>query len=325
MLLALNLRLDGQQLFRAAGIADEFPYEPGLQIARPPEDDESPFSFRFNMDSFSSSIRSIVRSEMKQRNVRDLLGSRPLRIGMNYLMYWVFDSEHPPANERHTGLFPEFCEMLGMTLQKQVELVYVPFSNYLEQLRSGHIDLFGPTMVVPNLPVQVNFSTPIFRLGISAIVRKRPDPSLPDLPIPTKPEQLSDVRFQITVNRNSLPHLITNTLLKRSDSTIIVGSSDDECVERVLMRGLQRPAHIFVTNSVRAIHEAKKHPKELAVIFHTRSTVLDFADVGMPVRPDWPEVVPVINDAIRFLQARGGLTERIMNLYKGELSEVAAM
>ena len=41
ILLAFNLRLDGQKLFDAAGIQDRFPYESGLEITKPNNDKDN--------------------------------------------------------------------------------------------------------------------------------------------------------------------------------------------------------------------------------------------------------------------------------------------
>ena len=322
ILLSLNFKIKGEDLFRAAGISDLFPYDAGLQIARPEQDSGGLFSLKFNMEGFTETIRSVVRSEIRQRNVKDLLGVRPLKIGVNYLEYWLFDKRQPPADEKHGGFFPEFCKMLGVALQKEVELVYVPFSRYMEMLSNGQIDIFGPTMHRPNLPVQIQFSHPIFRLGVSAILRKRTTPGLEEVPIPKKPADLHDDRYKIVVTRNSLPHLLANTLLKRPDSSLILCSSDEEGVDRVMLRGLSHPAHVFVTNSVLAIETAQSNPKDLTAIFASKDNLIDLADNTLAIRPDWPEVLPTINDAIRFLQSRGGLFNRLVDAHKGPLRDV---
>lgn len=321
MLLALNFRIDGQKLFDAAGINDRFPYESGLEITRPAQRDNGFFSFRFDMDGFTDAIRSVVRSEVRQRSVKDILGNRPLRIGMNYHMFWMFGSKNPPSDGKHSGLFAEFAAMLGVALQKEVELVAVPFSQYIESLGSGKFDMFGPTMIVPNLPLNIFFTRPIFRLGVSALFRKREHRELPVLPEP-RLEDLRDERYQIAVVQNSLMHLLANTRLKRSDATLILCASDEEAIERLTLRGVSRPAHVFLTNSMRALTSAKELSKDVSLLFATRNSLLDLHDVGIAVRPDWPEVLPVINDAIRFLYTRGGFPERLAKLYTGDSREV---
>jgi len=325
ILLAFNFRIDGPKLFQAAGLSKSFPYEAGLSIGRPEQDSEGLFSLKFNMEGFTDVIRSIVRSEVRRRSIKDLLGNRPLRIGMNYHQYWLFDFNRSAVGGKHLGVFPEFCQMLGVALQKEIEYITVPFSSYFEMLASGQIDLFGPTMIRPHLPVDILFSIPIYRLGISALFRQRPCPDLPELPAPKTLEDLQDSKYSITVLENSMPHLIVNTLLKRPDSTIITCSSDEEGIERITLRGIKRPAHVFVTNSVTALDAARQNPKDVAALFATRKTLLDLADDSIAIRPDWPEVVPVVNDAIRFLQARGGFSERMSKVHSGALREVVEL
>lgn len=321
VLLAFNLKLDGQKLFEAAGVRERFPYDSGLQIGPPPIEQDGLFSLRFNAERFTETIRAVVRSEIRTRSVKDLLGSRPLKIGLNYHMFWMFGNKAPPADEVHTGLFPELCAMLGLALQKEVELINVPFSNYMEMLRSGQIDLFGPTMVIPNLPDHILFTTPLFRLGVSALFRKKPHPELEDLPVPTV-EALQDPRYKIAVLKGSMPNLIVNTLIKRGDQSLVLCSSDEEAIERITLRGVSRPAHIFVTNSMTGSTFSKTYAKDLTLLFGTKATRLSMAEVSIAIRPDWPEVVPVINDAIRFLYARGGVTERLEKLYSGDYRQL---
>lgn len=324
ILLAFNFKIPGEKLFRASGIEDKYPYETGLEIAKSASQGDGLFSIKFNMEAFTDSIRSIVRSEVRSRSFKDLLGNRPLRIGVNYHQYWLFNSQNAPADGKHTGLFPEFCTMLGLALQKEVELVHIPFSNYINLITSGQLDLFGPTLAVPNLPDDILFSAPIFRLGVSALYRKNQHRDLPAVTAPRSVDDLRNEKYVVAVLKDSLPHLIANTLLKRADSSLLLVSSDEEGIERVTMKGVHRPAHVFMMNSISALLAAKKHPKDVEPLFTTRKTLLDLADNSIAIRPDWPEVVPVINDAIRFLQARGGLEERLTNLYSGDMAEVIA-
>ena len=322
ILLALNFKIDGNKLFQAAEVTEPFPYAPGLQIAQPEQQNDGLLSVRFNMEGFADAIRNIVRSEVRQRSVKDLLGSRPLRIGLNSHQFWMFDSKTPPADGKYSGIFPEFCRMLGVALQKEIEISYIPFANYIEALSNGKIDLFGPTQLRPNLPVEILFTIPIYHLGVSAVFRKRETPELEALPVPKDVEALRDERYQITVLRNSTAHLICNTLLKRPDSSLIICSSDAEGIERVTLRGISRPAHLFISNSITAIESHRQTPKDLTLLFATQNTLLDLAENSIAVRPDWPEVLPVINDAIRFVHSRGGFSERLAKLGSGPYKEV---
>jgi len=320
-LLAFNLDLDGANLFNLAGIKEPFPYESDLKLSRATEASKGLFSLSFNMEALSDTIREVVRSEVRQRSVKDLLSEGPLRIGMNDHMSWLFEGE---SSSEHRGVFPEFCQMLGMTLQKDIQLTRTRYSNYIGMLANSQLDLFGPTMAIPNLPEHILYSIPIFKLGVSALVRKRKTTGLDLLPVPESIEELRNTDYKIAVLKKSLPHLIVNTLLKRPDETLILCSSDEEGIDRITLKGVNSPAHLFVTNSMTALLGHKKMQKETALAFHKKGTLLDLSDVCIAVRPDWPEALPVINDAVRFLQARGGLYRRLKNVHRGELAEVVA-
>ena len=319
ILISLLFKASGEDFFRAAGIRDPFPFEPSLQITQPSTEQESILSLRFNTDLLAQAIRSVVRSELRTRSVKDVLGERPLRIGVNYHYYWLFEDRASSKTGVHKGIFPDFCSLLATALQKEVELVTVPFLDYIDKLKSGQIDLFGPMMVVPNQPSHIHYSVPLFRLGISALFRKKEAHDLPVVPEPKTIDVLKGTGYKIAVVRNSHPQLLANTLLKKSDSELILCASDEEGIERVTLRGIARPAHIFLTNSATAFYAEKEYPKDIEFLFGPHDDALDHEDCALAVRPDWPEVVPVVNDAIRFLQTRGGFTERLREFASGEL------
>lgn len=322
ILLALNFGISGKKFFEAADIVEDFPYEHGLEIAKPTREESGLFSVKFNAEAFAEVVKSVVRSEVSSRTPRDLLRGRPLKIGLNYHQHWLFDSHTPPANEKHTGLFPEICRMLGLALQIDIELKYIPYASYLDSISRGEIDLFGPTMVVPNLPIRVGYSTSLYKLGMSALWRKRSVPGFQELPTPKQIEDLLNPAIKIAVTKNTLPHLLANTRLNRQDSELLLCSSDEEAMERITLRGLQRPAHLFLTNSMTALLAAKQNKQSLGLLFATRETLLDLADNAIAIRPDWPELPAMINEALTFLLSRGGLIERLKSFHKGDASNV---
>jgi transcriptional regulator with XRE-family HTH domain len=311
ILLALNFRIDGEQLFRAAGLREDFPYEPSAEISLKKDEDPGFVSLRVDMDGFTNAIRGIVRTEMRGRGVKELLEKRPLRIGLNYHQFWLYETRLPPSNKQYEGFFPQFCRMLGIALQREVRIEYVPFARRLEKMRDGEIDLFGPMMVAPNLPGEIMFTHPLYRLGVSALFRKKEVDSLERLQPPRSVQELREKPYEIALLRNSFLHLLANTLLKRDDSSLILCDSDDETVERVLLKGVVRPAHLALINSVSANYCAKEHESDLQFLFSKKGSLLDYSDTAIAVRPDWPEIVPVLNEAIRFVLTRGGMAERL--------------
>ncbi len=322
ILLALNFKIPGKRLFDAAGIGDEFPYASNLEITTPTKEDLGLFSVKFNSDAFVDAIRTVIRSEVKTRTPRDLLRDRPLKIGLNYHQYWLFGSHTPPESQQHTGLFPEICKMLGLALQIDIELIYVPYASYMDKLLKGEIDLYGPSMVVPNLPARILFSRALYELGISGLWRKREAPGLQTMPEPKKADDLQNVGYKIAVTRNTYSHLIANTRFGRSDQDLILCSSDEEALERITLRGLQRPAHIFISNSITSIMSAKEHPQSLGLLFAKRNSVIDYAANAIAIRPDWPEMVQMVNEALSFLLNRGGVSDRLRAFHSGQVGEV---
>lgn len=316
ILLAFNFKIDGQALFDAAGLHEKFPYESGLSLNKEAASEQGIFSVKFDMEALNRSILSAVRSEIRSRRPQDLLGGRPLRIGVNYHHPWMFTSPNPPANQDHRGVFPDFCKTLGIALQRDVEMVHVPYADFLDQLTSGKIDIFGPTTKVPNLPTHIFYSKGLYRLGITALFRTKPATSLEPVKVPESFDDLRDEKYQIAVLKNSVAHLICNTRLRRSDGSLIMCSSDGEGIERVLLKGLQKPAHLFITNTITANITAQEHGKDLEIAYHTRKSLIDKFDCALAIRPDWPEMLGVINDALDFLKSRGGFSKQFEQLFK---------
>lgn len=319
ILLALNFELkDLSSFLAAAGIRDPWPYEPVLRLTEDTAQDSKLLSIRLDMDGFTDAIRGMIRSEIRQRSIHDLLGKRPLRIGFNKTQTWMFDPAAPGAK----GFFVEFCDMLGVSLQQEIEGVPMGFSDYARKLASGEIDFFGPIMSAPHSSTGVLFTQPLYKLGVSAVFRTRQTADLENLAAPTDIEELASGNYQIAVVRNSLPHLLANTRLNRSDSSLIICQSDEEAFDRVILKGITKPAHIFVCNAPMAKAFAVSHAKQVKLLFGTRDTLLDLADNSIAVRPDWPEVVPVINEAMNFIVNRGGFRERMKRTISKELIEL---
>jgi ABC-type amino acid transport substrate-binding protein len=324
ILMALLFKTSGEEFFKACGVGSAFPHERGLQITLPSAEEDSVLSLKFNTNLLSETIRTIVRGELRTRNVRDILSGKILKIGINEQYSWLFDKE-TSRGAAPQGFIPDFCKMLGMTLQKEVELVPVPFSEYLNKLESGTIDLYGPLMITPNLPIDVQFTTPLFQLPVSALFRKKKVTELANLAEPKSIDDLILKPYTIAVVRHSLSHILATTLLKKKDSELVLCASSEEAIERTMLREIPRPVHMTVLNGAAATLAAEEFPKDLSLLFATKEDNLDLAESAFAVRPDWPEVVPVINDAISFLKKRGGLIQRLKDAHKGKLAALAVI
>jgi hypothetical protein len=310
LLLAFNFELENcQRILDAAGMKDVWPYPNDIGLNKSESRNSGLLSIKLDMDGFTEAIRAVVRSENKQRSLKDLMGRRPLRIGLNFSQKWMFDEILPTGKDRPQGFFPEFCEMLGVALQREIETVTTRFGDYVEMLSRGEIDMYGPLMAAPHSSKEIPFTAPLYKIGVSAVMRKRPTEDLEPLPVPEKADDLVRRDYKIAVLKDSLPHLLANTRWKRPDSQLIVCESDEEAVDRIVLRGIKRPAHIFICNALLA-KRIKSEQKELHLLFNSRESILDLADDSLAVRPDWPEFLPVVNEAIRFLMSRGGLSTR---------------
>ena len=309
LLLALNFELrDPMQLFRAAGINEPWPFDPGVGLGKRNPEEDSFFTLRFDLDRFATVIRDVVRTELKPRNFRDVLAGRALRVGMNPTQQWLFEPGEAPDS---AAFFPHFCEMLQASLQCKIETQVVDFPDYVGELLSGRIDIYGPMMSAPGFAHNIPFTIPLHRMGVSALMRRRPTTGMEELPPPSDVDDIMRGKYIIAVVRNSRPHLLANTRFNRSDSSLVICESDDEAIDRVMLKGVKKPAHLFLCNSVMAHQVRSEHPRELELLFAAQDTFLDLADNSLAVRPDWPELVAILNDSLRFLFGSGGLASQL--------------
>jgi hypothetical protein len=315
ILLALNFEMaDPHSLFRASGLKDPWPFEGPLSLSRKEEQGEGFLSVKLDMGGFVDAIRSVVRTELKPRTLHTLLGGRPLKIGVNPTQPWLFD--RTPAGELSLtqGIAADLFRMLQSSLQCEIETIITPFPRYIDKLSTGEIDIYGPMMSSPHARSNILFSLPVHRLGMSVLFRERSSQGLPELAPPTSIEDLINAEYRIAVIRDSRAHLVANTHLKRSDSELLLCTSDEEAIDRITLKGVARPAHIFLCNSVLAHHIHAEHQDHLKLIFASPETLIDMCDNSFAIRPDWADALPAINNAIRFIMSGGGLREQMENL-----------
>ncbi len=315
LLLALNFGMrDPRELFRAANIDEAWPFDDGAQISKPEQQANGFLSVKLDMAGLVDAIQGAVRAELRPRTLKDLLNGRPLKIGLNPTQPWLFQMDDRGTPDYQHGLLPDLCGLLENSLRCQIQTSVVQFDSYLDMLRAGDIDLFGPMLSTPHAPSNILFSLPINRIGMSALLRTRETSGLPDLPRPTRFEDLKDPAYQIAVMRNSRAHLIANTRLNRANDTLILCSAPDEALDRLLVRGISRPAHVFICSAMSAKRHVALNPGCFEVRFDTPSTMIDIGDNAFAIRPDWPEVAPTINHAISFIMNSGGFSRKIREM-----------
>ncbi len=307
ILLALNFELpDPSSLFDAAKLNDRWPYDDGSRIA-PKEQEQNGFlSVKLDMGVLTDAIRSIIHTESRPREILDLTQGTPLRMGLNRYQGLIFFDHHSPAKK---GFFLEFCEMLAMTLRCKIETVDIPFSEYPDKIRNFEIDLFGPKNVrLGSSPGQTTI--PFCRMGLSALIRRRPSPALEGLPPPETQADLLNQSYKIAVLRNSRSHLFANVALRRQDGDLVLCDSIEETVERTMLSGIARPVHLTICNSPSAVQQKELHAADLGLSFSRPENLLELCDDCISVRSDWPELVSLINQSITYLLRTGALQER---------------
>lgn len=324
ILLALNFDMKQPQLiFDAAGISERWPLDRDLGLRKAGDSDSGFLSVRLDMNGLADALRDVVRAEIRPKSLKQLTRGKPLRIGINAQQGWLFAEDTLGGRgQKPAGLFPEICEMLGVSLQCPVELSLVPYSDYLEKFARDELDVYGPIIAAPNLPSGTIFTKGLYRIGMSALYRKRQNPDLASLPAPKSVQDILDGRYQIAVLKNSRSHLLANTRLKRSDDELILCSSHEEALERILMKGIRRPAHLFFCNSVMAIRYQKLHKQDIDLLFATPKTVVDMAEDALAVRADWQELATAINDFLAFLIRTGSLKERLNKWFPEDMQGV---
>ncbi len=315
ILLALNFEMAAPEtLFRAAGVKDSWPFEGALSLSQKEDRGEGFLSVKMDMGGFVDAIRSVVRTELKPRTLHTLLAGRPLKIGVNPTQPWLFDRTASGELCLTQGIAADLYRMLQSSLQCEVETLIIPFPRYIDKLSTGEIDIYGPMMSSPHARSNILFSLPVHRLGMSVLFRERPCQGLPQLAPPTSIDDLMNNEYRIAVMRDSRAHLVANTHLRRADGELLLCTSDEEAIDRITLKGVARPAHIFLCNSVLAHYVHAEHRDHLKLVFASPETLIDMCDNAFAVRPDWADALPAINNAIRFIISGGGLWEQMENL-----------
>jgi ABC-type amino acid transport substrate-binding protein len=315
LLLALNFGMkDPSTILRAAKIDEPWPFDRGAEINRSETPANGFLSVKLDMEGFVDAIKGVVRDQIRPRTIREILGDRPLRIGLNTIHPWMFETNATGRMDPTKGFMPELCHLLGSSLGCPVSIKPVPYGQYVDALALGEIDLFGPVLSIPEGPAKAFFSIPINRLGLSALMRLRTTAGLDQLSAPDSFDQIRGQGYVIAVVRNSRAHLIANMRLNRPDDTLIVCDSVEEALDRLVLTGVNKPAHIFICTTISAHRYSEQHPNEVSALFDTASTLIEMADNTFAIRRDWAEAVPIINQALQFVLSSGGFARRAEQL-----------
>lgn len=317
ILLALNFKLkDPAEIFRLANTKDPWPYDRPVRLVSGSEEQPGFLTVRLDMQGLTEAIRDVVKAESRPRTVRELTHGNPLRIGLNRAQDFFFSGPRdtfPPK-----GFFPELCHLLELGLQTKIETRAVPFSDALELLTSGQIDIYGPMITTPPRLGKAHFTRPFSRIGLSALGRKKRAIGLAPLPAPKSLQELRTKPYIVSVLRDTAAHHFAETSLG-ADTVLVVSDSPAEALERVTMVGIPRPAHLMLVDATIAVALYQSYRDDLELLFAEPERTLTFFENSIAVRPDWPELQLMLNEALLFMEKAGSLNALLERYVEGGL------
>jgi ABC-type amino acid transport substrate-binding protein len=324
ILLAFNFELENPQiLFDAAGLNEEWPFDNRLRLLRADDANAGFLSLKLDMQGFTGAIREIVRQEFKPRTITDLSRGRPIRVGFNVNQSWLFKDEG--EGKLPSGLYPEIFNMLGIALRNKLEIEVVHHGDYIGSMNNDELDIYGPIFTLPERLGGALYTIPFCWVGISALWRKRKGAKLEELPAPKSIEDLKDTRYEIAVLKGAVSHHFANTRLQRPDSSLILCEGGEEALERLVLTGIKRPAHIVLSDSATALYNSDQAGRDYEILFASKSSILGAYENTIAVRPDWPELVNVLNDTLRFLGRQGTLNELVKKWLPAPVRDVVEL
>lgn len=316
-LLALNLEMaDPTELFRIAELNDAWPFEKGMGIRKAGAHETGLLSINLDMNGFADVVRDLVRSELQPKRFENLLGKRPLRIGLNKGQFFLFEG-------KNDGFFPELIQALSLSLHCNLEFVEVNHADFIDQLERGKIDCYGPIYrTAPRLTSSL-YSKPFCTVPIAAVGRTKKSSQLKELPAPKKVSDLRKKDYIVAVHAESMAHHYAQTVIGIPNERLVLSEVSDEALERVMLSNIPRPAHLMLTDLPMALKVLKKHGAGLNSLFQEGDSEAPPYEDSIAVRPDWPELLTILDQSIDFMQKSGSMS-RIFEKYAPQVIGVAA-
>ncbi len=315
-LLALNLEMaDPTELFRIAELNDPWPYDKGMGIRKPGAHESGLLSINLDMNGFADVVRDLVRSELQPKRFENLLGKRALRIGLNKGQFFLFDG-------KSEGFFPELIQALALSLHCKLEFVEINHADFGDQLARGKIDCYGPIYrTAPRLASSL-YSKPFCTVPIAAVGRTKKSPQLKELPAPKKISDLRKKDYIVAVHAESMAHHYAETVIGIPSERLILSETSDEALERVMLSNIPRPAHLMLTDKPMALKVLKTHTTGLTALFEDSDSDAPPYEDSIAVRPDWPELLTILDQSIEFMQ-RSGAMSRIFEKHAPQVMGIA--
>ncbi len=128
--------------------------------------------------------------------------------------------------------------------------------------------------------------------------------------------------YILAVHEESMSHHFASGELGIPAERLLLCKTPEESIERLLLSGIPRPAHILLTDEPHATQIHGKNPAGTEILFArgSKKELPQYED-AIAVRSDWPVLVGAINEALSFLK-RNGSIERLGHQELGALTGV---
>ena len=154
------------------------------------------------------SLLVLVFPPLAQADVLDdILYNRTIRVGVAEFVPWTMKTK----SGKLIGFEIEVARKIASDMGVKPEFTVYEFEKLIPALQQGKIDVIaGGMAITPRRALQVNFSQPLARSGISIATNKDKTKNVRSL------KDLNDERFVITVVTDTLAHSVARTFFERA-------------------------------------------------------------------------------------------------------------
>jgi ABC-type amino acid transport substrate-binding protein len=256
------------------------------------------------MRGFTSVIRDIVRAEIQPKRLEDLLGGRPLRVGLNYAQFFMFDGNQKRKAE---GFFPELMRSIGLAVTAPVDFIDVLHTDFQDKLEQGVIDCYGPIYKTASRLSKSLFTIPFCTVPAAALLRVKKAPPLVELPPLRSFSDLQIRPYIVTVHRDSMAHHFAESVLGIHPNRILACELPEESLERIILNKIPRAAHLMLTDLPFAKEASKAHQKDITMFKQSEAEQEASFENCIAVRSDWQPLLGGINQALEYLKRNGAI------------------
>ena len=143
---------------------------------------------------------------------------------------------------------------------------------------------------------------------VSGAARVKKTAALAVLPLPQRISDLREKDYRIAVHADSMSHHLAISELGIPAERLIVCERPEETIERIILTGIPRPAHLILTHAPHAAQICKESPEQTTQIFTAPDPEAPPYEDTIALRPYWPSVASLLNDSLEFLRRNGSLT-----------------